>query len=109
MGECVMRCELDDGSGSGSTAERFAVGTAYLGEQDSMRGRILVLEVTEERRLKIVTEFALKGACKCLAMCQGRIVAALVKKAAYRTATAPLDLSVTGSTIAVTDLMKSLS
>ncbi|KAI7641083.1 hypothetical protein KC318_g21987, partial [Hortaea werneckii] len=61
-------------------------------------------------------------------MCQGRIVAALVKtvvifnleyqtagspqlvkKAAYRTATAPLDLSVTGSTIAVTDLMKSLS
>ncbi|KAI6871623.1 DNA damage-binding protein 1 [Hortaea werneckii] len=126
--ECVMRCELDDGSGSGNKAERFVVGTAYLGEQDSMRGRILVLEVTEERKLKVVTEFALKGACKCLAMCQGRIVAALVKtvvifnleyqtagspqlvkKAAYRTATAPLDLSVTGSIIAVTDLMKSLS
>ncbi|KAK5135277.1 hypothetical protein LTR08_005380 [Meristemomyces frigidus] len=33
----------------------------------------------------------------------------LVKKATYRTATAPIDLSVTGTTIAVADLMKSLS
>lgn len=33
----------------------------------------------------------------------------LVKKAAYRTATAPIDVTVTGNTIAVTDLMKSVS
>lgn len=33
----------------------------------------------------------------------------LVKKASYRTATAPIDISITGNIIAVTDLMKSLS
>lgn len=33
----------------------------------------------------------------------------LVKKASYRTATAPIDVAVTGNIIAVTDLMKSVS
>ncbi|KAK4574813.1 hypothetical protein LTR86_001655 [Recurvomyces mirabilis] len=129
--ECVMRCQLDDGSGTGETAERFVVGTAYLDDgegKEKTRGRLLVFEVTEERRLKMITELSLRGACRCVAMCQGRIVAALVKtvviysfeyqtpsspflvkKAAYRTATAPIDVCVTGSIIAVTDLMKSVS
>ncbi|KAK5121541.1 hypothetical protein LTR85_005375 [Meristemomyces frigidus] len=128
--ESVMRCELDDGGGSGDTAERFVVGTAYLDdeEQKTARGRLLVFEVTEERRLKLVTEMSLRGACRCLGMCQGRIVAALiktvvifafeyqtpshpflVKKATYRTATAPIDISVSENVIAVTDLMKSVS
>lgn len=80
--ECVIRCELDDGSGG--LAERFVVGTAYLDddEQDQAqkpRGRILVLEVTESRQLKLVTEQAVKGACRCLSVCQGDIVAALIK------------------------------
>ncbi|KAK0878312.1 hypothetical protein LTR87_007850 [Friedmanniomyces endolithicus] len=136
--ESCMRCQLDDGSGTGETAERFVVGTAFLdddaapgngsGVKGQVRGRLLVFEVTEERKLKIVTELSLRGACRCLGMCAGRIVAALiktvvvyafeyqtpstpflVKKAAYRTATAPIDLAVTGTTIAVTDLMKSVS
>lgn len=79
--ECCMRCQLDDGSGSGDTAERFVVGTAYLDDQEqtTARGRILVFEVTEERRIKLVTELSLRGACRCLAICQGRIVAALIK------------------------------
>ncbi|KAF7194854.1 DNA damage-binding protein 1b [Pseudocercospora fuligena] len=126
--ECVIRCHLDDGSGE--EAERFVIGTAYLDDQDAnnARGRILVLEITEDRRIKLVTELAVRGACRCLAVCQGRIVAALVKtivvyefeyqtastpaltkKASYRTATAPIDICVTNNTIAVTDLMKSLS
>ncbi|KAK5730722.1 hypothetical protein LTR15_000660 [Elasticomyces elasticus] len=133
--ESCMRCQLDDGSGSGDTAERFLVGTAFLDDEATVedgqtlaRGRLLVFEVTEERRLKLITELSLRGACRCLGMCNGRIVAALiktvviyafeyqtsstpflVKKAAYRTATAPIDLAITGSTIAVTDLMKSVS
>ncbi|KAK6426713.1 hypothetical protein LTR81_000927 [Elasticomyces elasticus] len=133
--ESCMRCQLDDGSGSGDTAERFVVGTAFLDDEATVedgqtlaRGRLLVFEVTEERRLKLITELSLRGACRCLGMCNGRIVAALiktvvvyafeyqtsstpflVKKAAYRTATAPIDLAITGSTIAVTDLMKSVS
>ncbi|CAK4031446.1 DNA damage-binding 1 [Lecanosticta acicola] len=126
--ESVIRCKLDDGSGD--EVERFVVGTAYLDDQDanSARGRILVLEVTEDRRLKLVTELSVKGACRCLAVCQGKIVAALVKtvvvldfdyaggaqpslikKAAYRTATAPIDMCVVDNVIAVTDLMKSMS
>lgn len=79
--ECCIRAKLDDGSGE--MAERFIVGTAYMDEESpqSARGRILVLEVTEERRLKLVTQLALKGACRCLAICQGKIVAALIKTA----------------------------
>ncbi|KAK4494171.1 hypothetical protein PRZ48_014469 [Zasmidium cellare] len=125
--EAVIRCKLDDGSGD--DAERFVVGTAYLDDQDAdaAKGRILVLEVTEDRRLKLVTELSVKGACRCLAMCQGKIVAALIKtvvvydfeyaasaakltkKAAYRTSTAPIDMCVVDNIIGVTDLMKSMS
>ncbi|KAK5107613.1 hypothetical protein LTR62_000948 [Meristemomyces frigidus] len=130
--ECVIRCQLDDGTGTGETAERFVLGTAYLDDAaagTATRGRLLVLEVTESRQLRSVTEVSLRGACRCVGIVRGRIVAALVKtvvvyaleyqsadsspilvkKAAYRTATAPIDLAITGSTIAVTDLMKSLS
>lgn len=77
--ESVMRCELDDGTGI--LAERFVVGTAYLSDDEdvNVRGRIVVLEVTEDRKLKPVTKMALKGGCRCLAMLDGNIVAALIK------------------------------
>lgn len=125
--ECVMRCVLPDGSGS--TAERFVVGTAYLDDQNTAaeRGRILILEVTPDRQLKLVTELAVKGGCRCVAMCEGKIVAALiktivvydvefktqstpnlVKTATFRCSTAPVDIIVNGSCIAIADLMKSL-
>ena len=78
--ECVMRAPLDDGAGE--VAERWVVGTAFLDEREEskgIRGRLLVLEVTAERRLKLVVELGLKGACRCLGLLRGRIVAALVK------------------------------
>jgi DNA damage-binding protein 1 len=77
--ESVIRCELDDGSGE--EAERFVVGTAYVDDEraDNVNGRILILEVTEDRKIKLVTEKSIKGACRCLAMCDGKILAALVK------------------------------
>ncbi|KAF2855653.1 DNA damage-binding protein 1 [Plenodomus tracheiphilus IPT5] len=126
--ECVMRCELADGSGG--LAERFVIGTAYLDDQNTTaeRGRILILEVTPERVLKLVTEIAVKGGCRCLAMCEGKIVAALIKTivvydvefktqskptlikaATFRCSTAPIDVTVNGSIIAIADLMKSLA
>ncbi|KAF1839487.1 hypothetical protein BDW02DRAFT_564028 [Decorospora gaudefroyi] len=125
--ECVMRCELPDGSDG--LAERFVVGTAYLDDQNTTteRGRILILEVTPERVLKLVTEIAVKGGCRCVAMCEGKIVAALIKTivvydveyrtqstpelvklATFRCSTAPIDITVNGSMIAIADLMKSL-
>lgn len=56
------------------------VGTAHLDDhQQNARGRILLIDVTESRQLKIVAEQALKGACRCLGMVSGRIVAALIK------------------------------
>jgi DNA damage-binding protein 1 len=125
--ECVIRCVLPDGSGG--LAERFVIGTAYLDDQNttSERGRILILEVTPERVLKLVTEIAVKGGCRCLAMCEGKIVAALiktivvydveyktastpslVKAATFRCSTAPIDITVNGTRIAIADLMKSM-
>jgi len=70
----------------------------------------------------------LKGACRCLAILDGRIVAALVKTvvvfkyvettntsatlektATYRTSTCPIDMVINGNIIAVADMMKSVS
>ncbi|KAF1948377.1 hypothetical protein CC80DRAFT_459334, partial [Byssothecium circinans] len=125
--ESVMRCDLPDGSGG--SAERFVVGTAYLDDQNATaeRGRILILEVTRDRQLKLVTEIAVKGGCRCLAICEGKIVAALIKTivvydvefrsestpelvkvASFRCSTAPIDITVNGSLIAIADLMKSM-
>lgn len=77
--ESVMRAELPDGSGG--MAERFVLGTAYVDEDnsDSVRGRIIIFEVTEDRQLKVVTEHNVRGACRCLAMIDSKIVAALIK------------------------------
>ncbi|KAJ4351757.1 uncharacterized protein N0V89_007100 [Didymosphaeria variabile] len=91
------------------------------------RGRILILEVTPDRQLKLITELAVKGGCRCLAICHGKLVAALIKTivvydveyrtesspdlvklASFRCATAPIDVTVNGSLIAIADLMKSL-
>lgn len=127
--ESVIRAQLNDASGN--LAERFVVGTAYLDDNDRMdRGRILVLEVTEDDVIKLVAQHSVKGACRCLAMLGDRIVAALVKtvvvytldyesgaapfftkRGSYRTSTAPIDISVdeSSSTIIVGDLMKSVS
>ncbi|MCJ1288030.1 hypothetical protein MMC26_007383 [Xylographa opegraphella] len=121
--ESVVRADMDDAIEG--QAERFIVGTAYLEDDhpDAVRGRIIVFEVTQDRMLRVVTEIAVKGACRALAMMDGKIVAALVKTvviydleedtlrkiASYRTATAPIDIAVTGKFIAVADIMKSMS
>ena len=130
--ESVIRAELNDGSGEKS--EKFVVGTSYLDHEGSVgdRGRVLILEVTEDRMLKLVYEVKLKGACRCLAMCDGKIVTGLIKTivlwgfdyiqggsgtpggpemkkvASFRCSTAPIDITVSGNTIAIGDLMKSV-
>ena len=77
--ESVIRADLHERPRK--TAERFVVGTAYLSDEhtDSVRGRIIVFEVTQDRTLKVVTELAVKGACRALGMVDGNVVAALVK------------------------------
>ena len=79
--ESVCRADLREESGS--LVERFVVGTAYLDDVDkkdeSIRGRILVFAVGQERKLRLVAELTLKGACRAIGVVDGNIVAALVK------------------------------
>ena len=77
--ESVIRADLEEGPGN--IVERFIVGTAYLDDDrdESIRGRILVFEVTPERGLSLVTQIAVKGACRAVGIVAGNVVAALVK------------------------------
>ncbi|KAJ6096377.1 hypothetical protein N7486_007123 [Penicillium sp. IBT 16267x] len=130
--ESVIRAEFPAGKnelGIETTKDRFVVGTSYLNEtrEDSIRGRILVLEVDHGRKLTQVAELPVRGGCRALAMLGDKIVAALVKTvvvykvinnnfgsmkieklASYRTSTAPVDLTVVNDMIIVADLMKSV-
>ena len=130
--ESVIRAEFaagNDETGRAVTKDRFVVGTAYLDEEgeESIRGRILVFEVDNGRKLTQVAELPVKGACRALAMLGEKIVAGLVKTvvvynlvnnnfgamkldklASYRTSTAPMDVTINRDIIVVADLMKSL-
>jgi len=130
--ECIIRAELPIEYGDGQPAERFIVGTSYLDEdipEANARGRILIIAIDIDRSPYIVSSHVLKGACRCLAVLDGKIVAALTKTvvmykyeentetsailtkvATYRTSTCPISLDVTTSNIiAVGDMMKSIS
>ena len=113
----------------GEPQERFVVGTSLIGGPTSgHNGRILVFGIDQRKSPYLIAERQLKGACKCLGIVDGKIVAALTKtvvildyeetgmtsgtltiSASYRMATAPIDMTVKGNVIAVTDLMKSVS
>ncbi|RMZ90486.1 hypothetical protein DV736_g2266, partial [Chaetothyriales sp. CBS 134916] len=139
--ECIVptgRFETEDDTMS----DMFVVGTSILHADDEpsgqdSRGRIIVFEVNPERKIKQVTEARIKGACRSLAMCDGKIVAGVVKAVvlyglapsksrgrhslelrklgSHSVSSNPLSLAVTPSTpttpaiIAVADLIKSLT
>ncbi|KAL5352125.1 hypothetical protein ACLOAV_002070 [Pseudogymnoascus australis] len=126
--ETVIRAALPNTYGA--PQERFIVGTSFLDDNPalSFRGRILVFGVDSSRNPYKIAEYKVKGACRCLGVLDGKIVAALVKTvvvfeytelsstsariekvASYRTSTCPVDLAIEGNTIAVADLMKSVS
>ena len=76
--ESVCRADLREESGA--MVERFVVGTTSLsGQDDSIRGRILVFAVGQERKLRIVAEKQVRGACRAIGVIDGNIVAALIK------------------------------
>jgi DNA damage-binding protein 1 len=127
--ETVIRAQLPNVHGE--PQERFIVGTSGLDQpvgHENVKGRILVFGVDAQRNPYKICDIALKGDVRCLGVCEGKIVAALVKTvvifeyietssvsaslkkiASYRTSTCPLDLCVTGKIIAVADMMKSVS
>jgi len=128
MIECVTRAELPDAHGE--LVERFIVGTSYLDDDVKNRpnGRIRVFGIDKNRNPYEILNHGLKGACRALAILDGKIIAALMKTvvmysytetptrsgnklekiATYRPSTVPVDLAVTGNIIAVADLMKSI-
>ncbi len=61
--------------------DMFVVGTSMLDDSSgqSVKGRILIYEINKERKLSLMTELGVKGACRSLAICDGKIVAGLVK------------------------------
>ena len=77
--ESVIRADIREDSGE--LMERFVVGTSYLSDDrdESIRGRIIVFAVTMERKLRIITDLPVKGACRALGAIDGKIVAGLVK------------------------------
>ncbi|KFY22684.1 hypothetical protein V493_06398, partial [Pseudogymnoascus sp. VKM F-4281 (FW-2241)] len=126
--ETVIRAALPNTYGT--PQERFIVGTSFLDDNASLsfRGRIIVFGVDSSRNPYKIAEYKLKGACRCLGVLDGKIIAALVKTvvvfeytelssisariekvASYRTSTCPVDLAIEGNIIAVADLMKSVS
>jgi DNA damage-binding protein 1 len=129
--ECVIRAELPIEYGDGTPMERFIVGTSYLQEEikdSNVGGRILIFGVDSERSPYLVMSHVLRGACRKLAILDGKIVAALVKTvvmfqytettetaakllklATYRTSTCPISLDVSENIIIVGDMMKSIS
>ena len=70
------------GSGSSAGSEYFVVGTAHVvaEEKEPSRGRILVFEVMENRRVHLIAEKEVKGAVFSLAMVCGRLVAGVGSK-----------------------------
>lgn len=76
--ECVIEIGAAPNDGEEST-DMFAVGTSMLDESADVKGQILVYEINQEKKLRQVTELGVKGACRSLAMCEGKIVAGLVK------------------------------
>lgn len=130
MVECVIRAELPDSSGT--PAERFVIGTSFITDDEiedgDTRGRIVVLGVDGNRQAYQVVSLNLKGACRCLGVMGDYLVAGLSKTvvvysyneettasgslhkvAAYRSASFPVDLDISGNVIGVVDLMQSLS
>lgn len=83
--ESVIRAEATDGQ-DGEPMDRFIVGSAYLSDEGGFeppKGHIRVFEVDNGRKLTMVKETTVKGACRALAMMGDKIVAALVKTVSF--------------------------
>lgn len=129
--ESLFCAELPIEHDDNELGERFIVGTSFLESQDperqNIKGRILVFGVDSNRSPYLIAEHPLKGACRCLEVMDGKIVAALTKTvviyeytettstsgsltklAAYRASTCPISLSINRNIIAIGDLMKSV-
>jgi DNA damage-binding protein 1 len=83
--ECIISSGSFEGEDGQEYGDMFIVGTSLLQDstngQEAVKGRIILYEVVDGQKIRKVTELGVKGACRSLAMCDGKIVAGLVKTA----------------------------
>ncbi|KAF8461342.1 mono-functional DNA-alkylating methyl methanesulfonate N-term-domain-containing protein [Kalaharituber pfeilii] len=129
--EAVVVARLENGGVQGGWEEKVVVGTGFHDEDESgeepTRGRIIVFEIGEERKLKIAcVEEVAGGGCKCLDPQPHLLLAATQKHVrvyhyhhpispstpvlslltSHRTQSSPIDISVYNSTVAIGDMMR---
>jgi DNA damage-binding protein 1 len=125
--EAVMCMKCDDGYGE--MADRFIIGTSLLDTSttEGLKGRVIVFEVTEDRKLRMSTQQSMKASCRCLIDVNGHIAAAfdknifilsleyttgstpyLKRRARYPLQTAILDMTVERNEIILADMIKSI-
>ncbi|KNC96412.1 uncharacterized protein SPPG_09532 [Spizellomyces punctatus DAOM BR117] len=116
---------------TGDQKTYYCVGTAYVlpQEDEPSKGRILVFDVTEERRLRLVHEQETRGCVYCMASLGGKLLAginskaqlfkwevaddgitmSLVERATHHGHILVLTIAVRGDFVLIGDLMKSVS
>ena len=85
--ECVIAVPVEKKDDS-EVEYLFAVGTSWLEKssddaEEYIRGRILLFQVKGDKRLRLMAEKKIKGACRALSMCDGKIIAGLVKTVSH--------------------------
>jgi DNA damage-binding protein 1 len=81
--ECIISSGSFEGEDGQEYGDMFIVGTSMLQDstngEEVVKGRIILYEVIDGQKIRKVTDLKVKGACRSLAMCDGKIVAGLVK------------------------------
>lgn len=120
VGESIANCSFD-----GGLTDVYVVGTATVvpGEEDINKGRLLVLQLTPDRKLALTHAKQIDGSPYCVQPMCNKLVAAvngtihvfewgihgLTIVCSHRSNTIIVDMAVNGSQIVVADLMRSIS
>jgi DNA damage-binding protein 1 len=125
--EAVLYMKFEDNMGE--VEDRFIIGTSLLDEStiEGIRGRIIVFEVTKDRKLAVSTQQSTKASCRSLVEVDGNIAAGfdksviiysldyttgstvyLKRRARTTIQTVVLDMAVEGNEIVVADMVKSI-
>ncbi|KAI8583811.1 hypothetical protein K450DRAFT_220087 [Umbelopsis ramanniana AG] len=120
VGESIASCSFDGGA-----SDFYIVGTATVvpGDEDVRKGRILVLQVSPERKLILRHTRSIDGSPYCIQPMDNKLVVAvngtigiyewinhgLSNVCCHRSNTIVVDMAVNGNQIVVADLMRSIS
>ncbi|CAO3672742.1 unnamed protein product [Umbelopsis vinacea] len=120
VGESIATCSFD-----GGLSDVYVVGTASVvpGEEDIHKGRILVLQLTNDKKLALTHAKSIDGSPYCIQPMDNKIVVAVNGTinvyewgshglnciCSHRSNTIIVDMAVNGNQIVVADLMRSIS